>query len=236
MSALDIVRDHVAALRKRLGAADNRRLDAHFEGIAELEKKLSSTHPSCVLPEPPSENNAQLFPEPIADVHDAMIDLLGYAFTCDVTRVASYMFHGGASETIFSEIGQTSVHHNNTHDPSEPSQGLVRQAVTYNIDRLAYMLERFAAWEDGADSLLDNMVVYCSSDCSDGWSHSIKRQPVIVAGRGGGKLTYPGIHHRTNGRNISDILLSVLQVFDPDADSVGGGKTHSQTPFDELLT
>lgn len=239
LSSLSLVREQIAALHLRLGAADRLRLDAHLEAVDQLEKKLSALpSPTCTLPNAPTEDNAQLFPEPLSSVHEAMVELLAYAFACDVTRVGSYLFSGGAAETIFSELGQSTVHHNNTHQPSGTWQQEVRAAVTHNLDRLAYLLERFAAWEDGAngETLLDNVVVYASSDCSDGWSHTTKRQPVFVAGRGGGKLVHPGIHHPTNGRNISDILLTVRQVFDRGATEVGGGDPYSNTPFAELLS
>jgi Protein of unknown function (DUF1552) len=237
ISSLGLVREQIANLRTQLGAADNARLDAHLEGVDQLEKKLSATPgATCTVPDEPVEDNAQLFPEPLVSVHEAMVELLAYAFACDVTRVGSYLFFGGAAETIFSDLGQGSVHHSNTHQPASSAQALVRAAVTYNMDRLAYVLERFAAWPDGVngESLLDNTIVYASSDCSDGWSHSILRQPVFVGGRGGGALVHPGIHFPTNGRNISDILLTVLQVFAPSATEVGGGAPYSDTPFVEL--
>ena len=100
---LDAVRDQTARLRRRLGKLDNERLDAHLDGVDALEKKITAAPPVCALPDMPDETNTDINGvEPITAVNDVMSDLLVYAFTCDITRVASVLFHGGAAETVFS--------------------------------------------------------------------------------------------------------------------------------------
>jgi hypothetical protein len=74
-----------------------------------------------------------------------------------------------------------------------------------------------------------------SSDCAEGWSHTINAQPVIVAGGGGGYLKKPGIHFKGNGANPSDILLTCVQAFDPTHTEIGGGDPYSNTPFKAIL-
>jgi hypothetical protein len=98
------------------------------------------------------------------------------------------------------------------------------------------------------DSLLDTTIIYATSDCSTGSSHSIDRQPIILAGTGRGHLVHPGIHYQatawngSNGEpnstgNMSDVLLSCLRAFDPAADGVGseGDGPYSNTPLTEVL-
>ena len=232
LSVLDSVRDNTAALRKRLGVKDNQRLDAHLEGVAALEKKISTLPPVCAAPTFPTESNpAGGGEEPLTSTSDAMSDLLAYAFACDITRVASFLFCGGAAETIFQNLNQFSVHHDNTHNyPNAVEE--VHEAVVYIMERFAYMLQKFKDTADGVNgNLLDNSIIFCSSDCSEGWSHSIERQPMLIAGRGGGSLVYPGIHYESqSGENPTDVLLTCLQAFDPTATQVGGGAPMSTTP------
>lgn len=235
-SILDAVRDQTATLRQRLGKLDNQRLDAHLEGVRALEKKISAAPPQCALPDMPSETNTdEGGVEPISAVNDVMSDLLVYAFSCDITRVASVLFHGGAAETVFSELGQWNAHHNNTHDPG--AQQEVHEGVVYIMSRFADMLEKFKAAVDvDGKNLLDTSIVFSSSDCAEGISHSVERQPIILAGHGRNKLIYPGIHvqaapYPTSAGNTSDVLLTCLQAFDRSATSVGAGAPRSTTPM-----
>ena len=121
-----------------------------------------------------------------------------------------------------------------------------QQGIVFTIEQLAYLLEKLQAtpdtWASGKN-LLDNTVVYVSSDCSDGWSHDIRDMPILVCGRAGGALK-SGLHIRdSNQRNTSDVLLSVLQAVVPEATEVGsksytldGGydPAYSNTPLVEL--
>ena len=240
VSVLDAVRDDVTRLRAQLGAHDKHRLDAHLEGVFALEKKITALLPQCALPGPPDEANVDVDGvEPITAVSDAIADLLVYAFTCDITRVASCMFLGGAAETVFSEIGQTVGHHFNTHDAGAQDQ--VHEGVVYIMERLASMLERFKAAVDiDGKNLLDTSIVFCSSDCAEGISHSVSRQPILLAGHGRGRLVFPGIHHQAapypySAGNTSDALLTCLQAFDPAATSIGAGAPMSTTPLVEIM-
>ncbi|MBZ5715901.1 DUF1552 domain-containing protein [Nannocystis pusilla] len=235
-SILDAVRDDVSRLRARLGKHDNQRLDAHLDGVAALEKKITAATPLCGLPDMPGEANVDVDGrEPITAVNDVMSDLLVYAFACDITRVASCLFIGGAAETVFSEIGQSAGHHFHTHDAN--AQDLVHDGVVYIMERFADLLKKFKAWQDvDGTNLLDSTIIYCSSDCAEGLSHTIARQPIILAGHGRDQLIYPGIHHQVtpfpfSDGNMSDVLLTCLRAFDPTAASIGSGAPMSTTPL-----
>lgn len=186
----------------------------------------------------PAETNADVAGnEPMTSVNTAMVDLLAYAFSCDFTRVASLLHHGGAANTVFKEIGYSSIHHMNTHDGSQSTQdNQVHNGIVYIMGQFAYLLEKFMGTTDASgQNLLENTIVFAASDCAEGLTHSVKKQPMIIAGRGGGYLQYPGIHYASsNGRNPSDVLLTMLQAFDPAATSVGAGAPMSTTPFTEL--
>lgn len=233
---LSAVRDQTARLRPRLGALDNQRLDAHLDGVDALEKKISAAVPLCSLPDPPTETNADMGgQEPLTAVHDVMSDLLVYAFQCDITRVASLLFLGGAAETVLSELGQQIGHHYNTHDPGAQQQ--VHDGVVYLMQRFAALLGKLkAAVDPDGKNLLDSSIVFCSSDCAEGLTHAIARQPILLAGHGRNKLIYPGIHvqaapYPTAAGNTSDVLLTCLQAFDPTATEVGSGAPRSTTPL-----
>ncbi len=244
LSILDAVREDVATLKTKLGAKDKQRLDAHLTSVGELESKIMSAPPSCMIPDMPTEANMDMNgQEPITAVNNAMADLLAYAFTCDITRVASMLWIGGAAETTFAEIDDFNGHHNNSHDNSPAGLERINNGVIYIMERLAMMLERFQQQEDVLEmgsNLLDSTIIYVSSDCSEGWTHSIERMPLMVIGNGRGKLKSPGEHIMVtpppgDTGNISDLLLSLLRCFDPAAESVGGDVCISTTPFADIF-
>lgn len=238
LAVLAMVKDNLARLDKRLGIADRQRMQAHLDGVAELEKKIAALPPICEKPGKPVEANLDVDgKEPIIAVMDAMSLLTAYAFKCDITRVASILFAEGAGNTIFTDLGHDTAHHWYTHDDTPSVQnGQVNDGVVYAMGRLATLLTTLKQEADGpAANLLDNTVVFCSSDCSEGVSHSVDMQPMIVAGGGGGKLTHPGFHYASkSGENPTDVLLTLRQVFDPAATEVGSEDPYSNTPFAPL--
>lgn len=239
LGVLDLVRENAKKLQGRLGAADRQRLEAHLVGVAELEKKIAALPPVCEKPGKPTEANVDVGGnEPLVAVSEAMSELLKYAFKCDITRVASVLFAEGAGNTIFSDLGFDTAHHWYTHESSSSIQAnQVHEGVVYAMERFAYLLETFKNEPDQPDgtNLLDNTAIFCSTDCSEGISHSVDDQPMLVAGGGGGKLVHPGLHYRSkSGENPTDVLLTLRRIFEPDATEVGSEEPKSTSPFAPL--
>ncbi len=255
LGVTDSVMEDFKALKMRLGTADNLRMDAHMQGLSELEKKIEALPPVCALPLKPSQTSDDA--NGITAVNAALSDLIAFAFACDVTRVVSFLFGGGASEAGFSEIGLSSQHmlshdhSTNALSSTEPYQesGSVNdmhKGVVYQMQKLAYLVEKLKSTPDGfGGNLLDNTVVLASSDCSEGFSHSIHDQPILIIGGGGGRIKQ-GVHVRsTSERNTSDVVLTVLQAVVPTATELGSvdpmyhvnnapDPAYSNTPVTEL--
>lgn len=231
ISMLDAVREDALALQKRVGSNDKKRLEAHMQSMLQLEKQIGALPPVCTIPGMPTQTNDDVDGnEPLEAVSKAMADLIVAAFTCDVTRVASFQQSGSVGGTIYYMTGATSEEHGLSHEPG--GQELVHQAVVFNMQCFAYLLEGLEAAGEGAGNLLDNSCILLGSDCAEGLSHSCFDQPIIVAGRGGGALVHPGIHYRSqSGENTSDILLTCLQTVAPEAAEVGGAEGYSNTAF-----
>jgi hypothetical protein len=235
---VDMVRTRATALKQRLGAADKARIDAHLDGLDELEKKIEALPPACQAPEEPTENNDDVGGnEPLSAVTGVMHDLIVQAFRCNITRVASLRFSEPAALTEYSEIGHNDSYHALTHSFSSATQnGEVHQGVIYAMERFADLLTKLRNTEDGpTGNLLDSTAIFCSTDCAEGQSHTIDGQPMIIAGRAGGKLRHPGVHYRSqSGENPSDALLALIQCYDETATQVGEGATGSTTPLDVI--
>ncbi|NUP06370.1 MAG: DUF1552 domain-containing protein [Polyangiaceae bacterium] len=253
LSVLNAVREQAKRLDARLGAKDKARMEAHLEAISELEGKIDTMLPTCASPDEPTEENIDSGGvEPMQAVSRLMADLLTVAFSCDITRIASVLFHEGASDTVFPGTQDVTGHHNNSHMFYVDEQGVEQDGgglagfntgLTFTMTELGYFLNKLMLTEDTpTTNILDNAAILIGSDCMDGWSHDFdERQSLacLVAGRGGGRLAHPGIHIMQEGRNICDISLTVLKAVVPEIESIGRlgqDPPATDTPVDELMS
>jgi len=239
LSVLDQVRADARRLQAKLGTADRARLDAHLTSISELRTQIMALPPvitsACVPPGAVTETNVDIGGiEQLESVSKAMSELLVLAWACDLTRVASYQFSGSVGGTVYSAVGQTTGEHTLTHDAQ--MQGQVHDAVVFVHARFAYLLEKLMASPEGTGNLLDNSCVLLCSDVCEGLVHSITDYPILVAGRAGGYLKYPGVHHRsTSADNTSDVLLTCLRAVGANVSSVGAEGGLSSNPCTGIM-
>src|SRR6185503_15548166 len=215
-SVMDAVLPDIAALRARASAADKVRLDAHLANIRGIENRLTMTASapppkSCALPVKPAAITDTRTKELVEERTKVMSDLIALSFACDLTRVASMMFSGGTNSTLFWQVNATDGHHNLTHDEAG-DQPLVHACTVFTMKCFASLLESLRAIPEGAGNVLDNSVIYASSDVADGKAHSTTDYPLVVAGGGGGFLKHPGVHYRSSSENTSTVLLTVLRA------------------------
>ena len=145
-------------------------------------------------------------------INEAMSRIVALALACDLTRVFSFMFSGSVGETSYWEVGEDQSHHQFTHD-EDGEQPVVHAATVFVMQQFSRLLQTLKETPDGAGNLLDSSVILASSDTADARAHDLEDYPVLIAGRGGGFLKYPGVHYRSDSReNTSKALLSVLRA------------------------
>lgn len=233
---LDAVNEDAKRLMSRVGKADQQRLDAHMQSLAQLQKQIAALPPACQIPTKPDVTNDDddLGHEPLEAVSKAMADLVAMAYICDVTRVVSFMQSGSVGGTVYYMTGTESEEHGLSHE--DGGQELIHQAVVFNMGCFAYLLEKLKGVSEGDGNLLDRSCIFLGSDCAEGLTHSCQDQPIIVAGRAGGALKYPGVHYRSDsGENTTDILLTCMQTIDPSVSEVGSAEGYSNTPCKEIV-
>jgi Protein of unknown function (DUF1552) len=233
LSALDAVMEDAAQLKARVSTADRMRLDAHLAAVEQLRSQIDALAPVCEIPPEPDQNNDDIDGnEQLEPVNRAIADLLALAFSCDITRVASVQFTGSVGYTVFNQLGQNTGHHDLTHDAGQ--NDAVDAATIETMRMLAQLCERLAETPEGAGNVLDNSVIFASSDASSGLTHAVTDMPIVVVGGGGGALVHPGIHHHSDGANTSDILLTIAQTVCPELTEIGGEGGRSTTPVSAL--
>jgi hypothetical protein len=220
-SVLDAVQSDLASLRLRVGTVDKTRLDQHLSNIRAIENRIGSGAVSqmpiaaqamCARPTKPTlpaETNGK---EAIEERMTAMTGLIAMALACDQTRVFSIMFSGSVCGTVYWEVGATSGHHDLTHNEAG-DQPMVQASTVFTMKQFGTLLTALKAVPEGAGNLLDSCGIIASSDVADGKEHSISDYPIVIAGRAGGALKYPGVHYRSMTKeNTSTVLLSLLKA------------------------
>jgi hypothetical protein len=113
-------------------------------------------------------------------------------------------------------------------------QPTVNAAVVFTMTQLADFLAILRDTPEGDGNLLDHSSILCTSEISDGVSHTVDEFPILIAGGGNGRLN-AGVHVRDEGRNASDAVLTALHGAGVDLPEWGVGPGRSETPVDELL-
>jgi len=265
MSVLDLVTADTKALQAKLGANDRHRLDQHLQGVADLEKQLSGSGVpmpgtgACMQPARPASSYPAIDAQQIQweSLNAAQTDLLVYALACDQTRVFTYRFSPCNDYTVYpgfptfkidpttTDTG-TSMHAFTHYEGGD--QPNVQTCATFSISKLGNLLERLMALQEGAGNLLDNCAILGFTECTEGRTHNAHEQPgipMLIAGRAGGRLVYPGIHYKsplqgdasgvTKGRNVSCVPLTLMQAIGAGIATWGQDAGRATKVISELL-
>jgi hypothetical protein len=120
----------------------------------------------------------------------------------------------------------SNTHHEISHHAKDPDK--LRQYHLINrwhIDQYAYLLRKLRDMKEGEGSVLDNSMILFASALSDGNSHNPHKLPLVVAGRGGGRIAAGQHLVYTDDTPVANLYVSMLDAFgtpvDRFADSVG---------------
>ena len=207
-SVLDYARGEAQRLQPRLGRGDRRKLDEYLTSVRDLESqigKLAGVSALAGTAGPPPADGTPDFPEHVK----LMSDLMVLAFQSDQTRVITFMLGGAASGRTFPFLGINDGHHNISHHMRKPENfAMLEKIGIWEVQQLSYMLQKMKAIKEGDRTLLDNSLVFFSSEIEDGDAHRHTNLPVILAGRGGGVT--PGRHIVSKGAPIANLFVAML--------------------------
>ncbi|MBK8255995.1 MAG: DUF1552 domain-containing protein [Polyangiaceae bacterium] len=221
-SVLDYVTGEAQSLSLKLGASDRAKLDEYLTGVYELGKKIEKlgTGPVCTqIDTPPSK-------PPLTEHVALMSDLMVLAMQCDATRIVTFMLANAGSGRSYDFIGVSGAHHEISHHQDIPENfDKLTQIDTWEVSQLAYLLGKMDAIDEGGVTMLDNSLVFFSSEIEDGNSHAHRNMPILLAGTGGGKIA-SGRHLVFNDdRPVADLFLSILNALDLPDTSFGQDST-----------
>jgi hypothetical protein len=218
-SLLDAALDDAHDLHGRLGRNDQQKLDEYLDAVRGVERRLGfarggdpsgwrpPTRPESLIPPRAnvrpgmvfsSRDNSGRGTEPAMEPREhvrLMLDLIVLAFWTDTTRNATFMFANDVSPRNFSFLeGVTENHHSSSHHANQASKIKSYKIITrWHVEQFAYLLKRLRAVREGDKTLLDNSMIMCGSSFSDGNRHDPNNLPIVLGGKGGGRIQ-PGRH------------------------------------------
>jgi hypothetical protein len=191
-SVIDYLVPELNAFGARRGTDDKAKIAAHLDSIRQLEKGLTATSmtgASCAPVNPGA-------PTAYQDSVKAFSDLIAMAFRCDVTRTVSITWadNGGSGPYTmpFLSLGGTTMMdvgevHGIAHEGATGYPKKIK-IDTWYMQQLAYLGTLLDSTMEGAGTILDNSLVVCINDMTEGSFHSINAIPVILLGSAGGAL------------------------------------------------
>ena len=216
-SILDLVLDQSKSLRKKLGYADQQKLDEYETSVREVENRIQSAQKWMELPLPEVDADSislEANQESPNEYLTAIYDLLFLAFQTDLTRVATYQVGSmgpSRARTFPSCIGLKGDWHGLAHGAGKNNGaeqlGKFDQFMT---SHLARFLQRLQDTKEGDGTMLDRtQVLYGSSNSK---THVNRNFPLLLAG--GGKLGLKHGHYlRFEEKTpLSNLFVSVLQA------------------------
>jgi hypothetical protein len=193
-SVLDLVADEAKSVQRQGSAADRARLDEYFESVRSVERRLEA----ALRPQKrwinqgkfPLERPAAGTPETHQEHVRLMLDIFILAFWSDTTRIGAFMFGDAQSSQDYSFLPgvKGSFHGISHHRNIETQRDQYEKIINWNVEQLAYFLNKVRSLDEGGTSLLDNSMILFGASLKDGNRHDPENLPLILAGRGKGAL------------------------------------------------
>jgi hypothetical protein len=235
-SVLDALSGELKSLGARAPASERPKLEQHLGALREIEKRLDPPTLECALPERP---DAARFPKLRAygggeryfdAISDLQVDLLARALACDLTRFATLMLADLSRTELYPSLPRD-LHTDVAHLYAARSDKAAGKPETwaplavqneYSYSKVARLAQRLAEAE-----LLDQSLIYVSSDMGDPARHSSRNVPTLLVGGsatpfGFGRL----IDLRTSKREgelvpHNRLLVSICQAFGVETERFG---------------
>ena len=242
-SVLSGVLDQTKELSRMVGTEDRARLEQYYADLRDLERQmdLQLTKPepiaSChAVAEPKEDPKPSVEAEVVAQRHRMLTDLMVMAVACDQTRVCNMAYSAAFASTT--KAGYEKPHHTCTHEePIDQAIGYQPNASWFlrrSMESWAYFVEAFSKVKEGDGTLLDNMLIYASSDTAWARIHSLDGIPLFTAGRAGGRIK-TGLHVDGAGGPGARVGYTALKTFGLDAASWGTKSNTTSKEIGEIL-
>lgn len=225
-SVLDAILEDANDLRRNISLSDQQKLDEYLASVREVEQRISNAGQrgelqgwKPTIDKPNIPRPADGIPQDIAEHMRLMSDILVLAFQTDSTRLCTLKLNNDHSSLRFPNLNvDYMIHHLLSHQESDDWLKVNR----FFIEQLAYIAGKLDAIQEGERTALDNsMLMYCSSMHTGG--HDATKLPVVILGKGGGKLETGRVldYLGKPNRKMCSLYLSLMDKFGLKLDKFG---------------
>ena len=229
-SVLDQVRDEAKSLGGRVSSTDKAKLDEYLNSVREVETRIQQSGKEGrlqgwrpTLEKPNLPRPADGVPQDI-DVHmRLMCDLLVLAFQTDTTRICTLKLNNDHSSMRFPHLGvDYMIHHLLSHNDNADWLKVNR----FFTEQLAYIAGKLDAIQEGERTALDNSMILFLSSMAQGSTHDCSQLPVVLVGRGGGRIAGGRVldYLGKPNRKMCSLYLSMLDKMGVHVDEFGDSK------------
>lgn len=280
-SVLSFMRSDLARLQTLVPASEKDRLTVHADAIQKLEASLQAMYSTttmtsvCTKPAMPAnysntngatQGSGSVYTKlsgvdyyipnmptshPHLDLGMNQLRLIKTAFTCDLVRVATFMWSAGTNWVVFPGTFQgatikgnlqSTPHHPPSHsDPSGDTmtRDWLNQINTFYSQANATIVNEFATTPDiDGNMLLDNTIIVYFTEVARAWDHNQQNVPVLVfGGKNTGvkgntylKVTGGSLGTQTGGtgnRPFNDLWLALLPKFGVNMTTLGNSTQYT---------
>ncbi len=231
-SVLDLVMADAARLQRKVGKADQIKLEEYLESVRAVEKRIefdarrkaeeANADPLVMKEIDRLGGRIKDYYADPAKVSERqsnhtehvrlMLDLMVLAFWSDSTRISTFMFGNAVSGKNFSFLeGVGGGHHEISHHQDNASKlEQYKRINTWHLSQYAYMLEKMKSIREGESTLLDNSMILLGAGMRDGNAHNPRNLPIVLAGKGGGALATGRHLVYKKGTPLSNLYRSML--------------------------
>jgi Protein of unknown function (DUF1552) len=205
---LELIKD----LRGKLNPVQQQRMDLHMESVAAVQKNIlnraaGNGKAACSAPFwggsvlDKTNLNADMVDLITTEQRiDLYMEMMVMAMKCDLTRVATFSFGDSGATILIPGLKTNADWHGCQHGYKWEEDNPIARA--WFSRKMVTLIKKLAAEPDvDGRTLLDNTLIYLTSDMGEGAGHTNERTPIILAGglvKGGravdmGKISWDGI-------------------------------------------
>jgi len=221
-SILDFVAEDAQALRGKLGATDQHKLDEYLCGIREIELRIARDQPKVEVGDSKLHRPTGYSREKYQEHIRIMADLLVLAFQGDLTRISTFAFANDGSNRSYRFIDVADGHHDLSHHGRDKVKlAKIQKINQFHATQFAYLVQKLKSVKEGDRSLLDSCMIVYGSGISDGDRHNHNDLPILLAGKAGGSIR-TGRHVRfPKDTPLNNLYLTMLDRMGAPVEALG---------------
>jgi hypothetical protein len=184
-SVLDYLTAQANGLVPKLTTEDRVKLDQYLTSVRTLEQQLDAVVASAECKATtPVENSDQYVPR-----LTAMMDVMQFAFRCDLTRVVTFSLGNAFGPGAMPWIEVPEDYHNLTHNINGAgNRDRVAKCIRWEVEQIAAFMTRLKSIKEGDHDALYNTAFMVSSDVGEGAPHNHDNMACLIAGNAGGAI------------------------------------------------